>query len=148
MLNKDYSEMLQILSNHNVKFLVVGAYAMGVHGCPRATGDIDLWVMASAENSEKTYNALKDFGAPMAQLDTATFNKSGVVFQIGVAPRRIDILTRIDGVEFDLAYDKRNEIELSGMMIPFISLKDLITNKKSTGRPKDILDVKNLDGND
>ena len=146
MLNKDYSEMLQILSNHNVKFLVVGAYAMGAYGCPRATGDIDLWVMASAENSEKTYEALKDFGAPLAQIDTETFNKPGVVFQIGVAPRRIDILTRIDGVKFDLAYEKRNEIEIAGMMVPFVSLKDLIKNKRSTGRPKDILDAENLAG--
>lgn len=144
MLNKDYSEMLQILSSHDVKFLVVGAYAMGAYGCPRATGDIDLWVMASPENSDKVFNAIKAFGAPMAQLDSETFNKPGVVFQIGVAPRRIDILTRIDGIEFDRAYDKRNEINIAGMTVPFISLKDLIKNKRTTGRPKDMLDAESL----
>ncbi len=136
--------MLQILSNNKVKFLVVGAYAMGVYGCPRATGDIDLWVMASTENSEKVYNALKDFGAPLHQIDNHTFNKPSVVFQIGVAPRRIDILTKIDGVEFDTAYEKRNEVNIEGMTIPFISLKDLVINKLSTGRQKDKLDTEKL----
>ncbi len=144
MLNKDYSEILQILSDNNVKFLVVGAYAMGAYGCPRATGDIDVWVMASSENSQKVYNALKLFGAPLAQIDSGTFNEQGVVFQIGVAPRRIDILTRIDGVEFEQAYEKRNIIEIDGIKIPFISLKDLINNKLSTARPKDKLDVEQL----
>lgn len=144
MLNKDYSEMLQILSNHDVRFLVVGAYAMGVYGCPRATGDIDLWVMATDENSEKVFNALKAFGAPLTQVNRDTFSKPGVIFQIGVAPRRIDILTRIDGVEFDQAYENRNEIEIDEMMVPFISLKDIVTNKLSTGRAKDKLDAEKL----
>lgn len=144
MLNKDYSEILQSLFDHDVKFLVVGAYAMGAYGCLRATGDIDVWVMASSENSEKTYNALKAFGAPLAQIDSKAFNQPGVVFQIGVAPRRIDILTRIDGVKFDQAYEKRNVTEVDGLKIPFISLKDLITNKLSTGRPKDKLDADQL----
>ena len=144
MLNKDYSEILQILSDNDVKFLVVGAYAMGAYGCVRATGDIDLWVMASSENSEKVYTALKVFGAPLGQIDSGTFNQPGVGFQIGVAPRRIDVLTRIDGVGFDQAYERRNVIEIYGMKIPFISLKDLITNKLSTGRAKDKLDAEQL----
>jgi predicted nucleotidyltransferase len=144
MLNKDYSEILQILSDHDVKFLVVGAYAMGAYGYVRATGDIDVWVMASADNSEKTYNALKVFGAPLSQIDNGSFKQPGVVFQIGVAPRRIDILTRIDGIQFDQAYEKRNVIEVDGLKIPFISLKDLVTNKLATGRPKDKLDADQL----
>ena len=144
MLNKDYSEILQILSDHDVKFIVVGAYAMGVYGYVRATGDIDVWVMASAENSEKVYEALKVFGAPLAQIDKQTFDQPGIVFQIGVAPRRVDILTQIDGIQFDQAYEKRNVIEIEGMEIPFISLKDLVTNKLSTGRAKDKLDAEEL----
>lgn len=144
MLNKDYSEMLQILSESNVKFLVVGAYAMGAYGCVRATGDIDVWVLCSLENSGKVHNALKLFGAPLDQIDSGTFSHEGVVFQIGVAPRRIDILTGIDGVEFDQAYEKRNVIEIDGMQIPFISLKDLVANKLSTGRAKDKLDAEQL----
>ena len=144
MLNKDYREILQILSDNDVKFLIVGAYAMGAYGCMRATGDIDLWVMASSENSQKIYNALKVFGAPLAQIDSETFKQPGVVFQIGVAPRRIDVLNRIDGVQFDQAFEKRNVIEIEGMKIPFISLKDLITNKLSSGRPKDKLDADKL----
>jgi len=144
MLNKDYSEILQNLSDSNVKFLVVGAYAMGAYGCFRSTGDIDVWVLCSLENSQKVYNALKLFGVPLGQIDSGTFSQQGVVFQIGVAPRRIDILTGIDGVEFDQAYDKRNVIEIDGMKIPFISLKDIVANKLSTGREKDKLDAEQL----
>ena len=144
MLNKDYSEMLQILSDHNVRFMVVGAYAMGAYGYPRATGDIDLWVLASPENSTKVYQSLGEFGAPLSQLNPHAFQEQGVVFQIGVAPRRIDILTRIDGVNFEQAWTQRNIINVDGLDIPFISLRDLITNKLNTGRPKDKLDAQQL----
>ena len=107
MLNNDYKEMLQILSANDVKFLIVGAYAMAAYGHPRATGDIDIWVWATAENSEKIYNSLKQFGAPLAQINQDSFTEEGIVFQIGVAPRRIDLLSRIDGVDFEDAYEKR-----------------------------------------
>ena len=144
MLNKDYKEMLQILLNNKVRFLVVGAYAMGVHGYPRATGDIDIWVEASSENSEKIYQSLSEFGAPLSEVTKTTFCEEGIVFQIGVAPRRIDIITKIDGVDFNKAYSDKQKIEIEGIKIPFLSKEDLIKNKESTGREKDQLDAKYL----
>ena len=147
MLNKDYKEMLQILLNNKIKFLVVGAYAMGIHGYPRATGDLDIWVEASTGNSEKIYQSLSEFGAPLSEVTKSTFCEEGIIFQIGVAPRRIDIITKIDGVDFNKAYSDKQEIEVEGIKIPFLSKKNLIKNKESTGREKDKLDVKYLRGN-
>src|SRR3989304_2863261 len=130
MLNEDYKEMLQILLNNEVKFLVVGAYAMGAQGYPRATGDFDIWVEPSPENSKKVYNSLAEFGVPLEQINTETFTEKGIVFQIGVVPRRIDILTFIDGVKFDKAYKEKENIEIEGITIPFLSKENIIKNKK------------------
>ena len=96
MLNEDYKEILQILLGNKVKFLVVGAYAMSAYGYPRATGDFDIWVETSKENSKKVYESLVKFGAPVSNITEDTFTEKGIVFQIGVAPRRIDIITHID----------------------------------------------------
>jgi hypothetical protein len=128
VLNSDYKDMLQVLLDHGVKFLLVGAYAMGAHGYPRATGDIDIWVEPSAENSERVYNSMVAFGAPLHEIDETTFAKSGIVFQIGVAPRRIDIITAISGVGFNDAYQQRQTVEMEGLSIPILSLGDLIRN--------------------
>ena len=136
--------MLQILLKNRVKFLVVGAYAMGAYGYPRATGDIDIWVESSPENSEKIYQSLSEFGAPISDIEQKTFCEEGIVFQIGLAPRRIDIITKIEGVNFQNAYSDKREIEVEGIKIPFISKEDLIKNKESTGREKDKLDAKYL----
>jgi len=144
MLNEDYKEMLSILLDYEVKFLVVGAYAMGAHGYPRATGDVDIWIKACPENSKKVYQALTVFGAPVTDLQPETFIEEGIVFQIGVVPRRIDILTTIDGVSFAEAYEAREVIELEGLKIPFLSKQHLIRNKEATGREKDRLDVQCL----
>ena len=144
MLNEDYKEILQLLLSREVKFLVVGAYAMSAHGYPRATGDIDIWVEDSSENSALVYQSLKAFKAPVSEITEKTFCKKGIIFQIGVAPRRIDIITKIDGVDFRKAYPKRKNIEVENLRIPFLSKADLIKNKESTGREKDKLDVKYL----
>jgi len=145
MLNSDYKDMLQVLLDNGVKFLLVGAYAMGAHGYPRATGDIDIWVEPSAENSERVYRSMEAFGAPLHEIDDATFATPGVVFQIGVAPRRIDIITTISGVEFNEAYQQRQIVEIEGLSITILSLYDLIRNKKATGRDKDRLDADQLE---
>ncbi len=147
MLNEDYKEMLQILLNNKVKFLIVGAYAMGAQGYPRATGDFDIWVEPSPENSKNVYNSLAEFGAPLEQINTGTFIEKGIIFQIGVVPRRVDILTFIDGVKFDKAYKDKENIEIEGIIIPFLSKKNIIKNKEATGREKDKLDVKYLKRN-
>jgi hypothetical protein len=136
--------MLQLLKSNDVKFLVVGAYALGAYGYPRATGDIDIWVMVSSDNSEKVYKSLQQFGAPLSQIDKNTFTQKGIIFQIGVAPRRIDIITYIEAVEFEAAYQNRQEIKIDEISVPFISKADLIKNKSSTGREKDRLDAEQL----
>lgn len=144
MLNKDYKEMLQILLDNEVKFLIVGAYAMGAYGYPRATGDIDIWVEASPENSQKIRQSLSEFGAPLKDITENTFCEEGIIFQIGVAPRRIDIITKIDGVNFNRAYSEKQEIEIEGLAIPFLSKENLVKNKESTGRERDKLDAQYL----
>lgn len=144
MLNEDYKEILQLLLANKVRFLVVGAYAMGAHGYPRATGDIDIWVEASPGNSKKVYQSLLEFGSSLSQITKETFCEKGIIFQIGVAPRRIDIITKIEGVGFQKAYTKKQEIQIEDIKIPFISKENLIKNKESTGRKKDKLDVRYL----
>ena len=141
MLNEDYKEMLQILLRNEVNFLVVGAYAMAAYGYPRATGDFDIWVDTTLENSQRIYKSVSDFGAPLAEITERTFTEKGIVFQIGVAPRRIDIITHIDGVEFHNAYQDKEEVEIENMKISFLSKSNLIKNKKSTGREKDKIDI-------
>jgi len=145
LLNEDYRDMLRVLSGNGVRFLVVGAYAMGAHGYPRATGDIDIWVEASPENSEKVYQSLGAFGAPLQQVNEGTFAERGIEFQIGVAPRRIDIVTGISGVDFDEAYARRQIVDLEGLGVPMLSHSDLIRNKRATGREKDRLDADRLE---
>ena len=145
MLNSDYKDMLQVLLDQGVKFLLVGAYAMGAHGYPRATGDIDIWVKPSPENSARVYRSMAAFGAPLHEIDEATFVTPGVVFQIGVAPRRIDLITTISGVGFDDAYQQRRIVEIEGLPVPTLSLADLIRNKRATGRDKDRLDADRLE---
>ena len=136
--------MLQSLLNNEVEFLVVGAYAMGAQGYPRATGDFDIWVNNSLVNSTRIYKALIDFGAPVSAINDKTFAEEGVIFQIGVIPRRIDIITHIDGVVFKDAYAARMVVEIDGLKIPFLSKENIIKNKLASGRPKDKLDVEYL----
>ena len=144
MLNEDYKDILRALSGNKARFLVIGAYAMGAYGYVRATGDFDIWVEPSPENSRKIYKALKIFGAPLRQITTETFAEEDIVFQIGVVPRRIDIVTSIDGVSFKKAYPHREECKVEKLKIPLLSKSDLIKNKIATGRKKDKLDAEVL----
>ncbi len=144
MLNEDYREMLQLLIEEKVEFLLVGAYALAVHGLPRATGDIDFFVKPDKENSEKVYRALTRFGTPMDDVSIQDFQSGDLIFQIGVVPRRIDIITSISGVSFDEAYRESVISIVDGLNIPVISIHKLIKNKEATGRDKDALDVKIL----
>ena len=121
---------------------------MGAHGYPRATGDFDIWVETSVENSKKIYKSLSEFGSPLNDITENTFTEEGIVFQIGVAPRRIDIITHIDGVTFQDAYASKKNIEIENLSVPFISKENLIKNKQSTGREKDRLDADYLKNND
>ena len=145
MLNDDYREMLQCLSEENVKFLLVGAYAVAAYGYPRATKDIDIFVRAAPDNASSLMRALARFGAPLSGVSAADFSAEGIVFQIGNSPRRIDILTRITGVDFQQAYERRETVTLEGIDVPVISLGDLIANKRATGRTQDLADVERLE---
>jgi hypothetical protein len=141
LLNPDYRDMLFALSEESVDFLIVGAFALAAHGLPRATGDIDVWVRPTRENAERVWRALARFGAPLLDLSLDDLMTPGVVFQIGVAPRRIDILTSIDGVEFDEAWSARRPLEVEGCALATLSREHLLANKRAAGRPKDLGDV-------
>jgi hypothetical protein len=133
--------MLSAFTVENVKYLLVGAYALAAHGHVRATGDMDLWVESSAENATRIMAALMRFGAPLHQVQERDFETPDTVFQIGVAPRRIDILTAIDAVDFETAWEARTVVEVSGLNVPVISRPHLLQNKRSTGRPQDQADA-------
>ena len=145
MLNQDYKEMLQCLAEEAAEFLVVGAYALAAHGIPRSTADFDIWVNPTVENSVKVYRALATFGAPLADVTPTDFAEEGVIFQIGVVPCRIDIITKISGdIPFSTAFAQAETIQFDEVSMPILSLENLLTNKLATGRPKDIEDVKIL----
>lgn len=137
MLNPDFKDILSAFCEEKVEFLVVGGYAMAFHGFVRATGDIDLWIRCSPENAEKVWRALEKFGAPLFDLTPEDLQTPGMVFQIGMIPNRIDVITQIDGVEFDEAWNEHRTVEIEGLQIPVISKTHLLVNKKSTGRIKD-----------
>jgi hypothetical protein len=136
-----------LFNEEKVEYMVVGAYALAYHGLPRATGDIDIWIRRSNENADRVWRALSRFGVPLLDLTRDDLKKSETVLQIGIAPRRIDILTSIDGVEFDEAGPEREELEIEGITIPVIGRKHLLQNKRATGRPQDEADVARLEEN-
>jgi predicted nucleotidyltransferase len=145
MLNNHYKDILSILSERKVKFLLVGAYALAVHGYPRSTMDIDIFVMPNAENALLVLKALDDFGAPIGDLSADDLQKEGLIFQIGVAPCRIDILTSIDGLKFEDAFARSELLEIEGIPVHVLSIPDLIINKRATGRTKDLADAEMLE---
>ncbi len=147
MLNQDYREMLSLLLENNVEFLLIGAYALAVHGFPRATGDIDIFVKPDSKNAQFVFKTLDEFGAPLDGVSASDFEKPGIILQIGVAPRRIDIITEIDGLTFEEASEGKEIVEIEELKIPVISKLNLIRNKRATGRDKDRIDAENLEQN-
>ena len=140
-MNRDFVEMLAALSAAGVEFLVVGAYALAAHGLPRATGDIDVWVRPTRENADRVMQAIRTFGAPLFDLTIDDLLRSDTVFQIGVVPTRIDILTGISGVVFEEAWPNRLTVTIDHQAVPVLGLAELIRNKAATGRPKDQADL-------
>ena len=145
MLNEDYKDMLLSLSDENVKYLLVGAYALAVHGYPRATMDIDIWVMPSPQNADAVMRALRRFGAPLHNLTKEDLQKDGTVFQIGIAPRRIDIITEASGLRFDETFARSLSVNIDGIKVHIPSIDDLILNKRASGRTKDLADAEALE---
>lgn len=144
MLNPDFSDMLSCLRDEKVEFIVVGAYALAAHGFPRATGDIDIWVRNTPENARSIVRALAKFGAPLSNISEDDFTSPDMVVQLGVEPSRIDLMTSIDGVEFDEAWTRRTGVTIDNLEIYVLSEKDLINNKLATSRKQDELDVLSL----
>ncbi len=144
-MNQDFAEMLSVLTAAGVDFLIVGAHALAAHGSPRATGGLDIWVRPGRDHAERVMAALRSFGAPLFDLTIEDLSRPGVVFQIGVAPSRIDILTGISGVTFEEAWSRRVLIAVEGRELPFISKQDLIANKRAAGRPRDLADLAELE---
>ena len=145
-LNEDFRDLLVLLADAGVEFVIVGAYALAFHGAPRASGDIDLFVRPSAVNAGRVFDALVRFGAPLhsAGVTAADFAQPGAVYQIGLPPRRIDLLTEISGVTFDEAWASRSTAEVDGRTVAFIGREALIKNKEASGRLKDAADVARL----
>lgn len=144
MLNQDYKEMLSLLLDNKVEFLLVGAYALAAHGFPRATADIDIFVKPNSKNASVLYKTLEKFGAPLENISRDDFAHPGIILQIGVAPRRINIITKIDGLTYDEASKGKEIIEIENLSIPVISKQNLIINKLASCREKDKIDAKNL----
>ena len=143
--NPDFRDLFAAFNAGRVKYLLVRGYALAFHGRPRFTKDLDVWLEPDAENAVRAYAALEAFGAPLNALSSADLAQPGLIFQIGVAPNRIDVLTAIDGVSFDEAWPERQETRYSDQSVPVISRKHLILNKRATGRPQDILDAQELE---
>jgi len=145
MLNEDYKDMLRSLAAENVRFILVGAYALAAHGYPRATMDIDIWVMSSPENADAVIRALSRFGAPLQNLTKEDLLTAGTIFQIGAAPRRIDIITAASGLQFEPTYRNSIPLNIEGIEVRIPSIDDLILNKKATGRTRDLADAEALE---
>jgi hypothetical protein len=142
-VDPDFRDLLAAFISHQVRFLVVGAHALAVHGVPRATGDLDLWVDPSPDNAEQVWHGLAAFGAPLDSLGLSRddFLRPDVVVQLGLPPRRIDLLTSLSGLTFAEAWDDRFEQDLDGLRVPFLGRRCLIRNKQATGRPRDLGDL-------
>ena len=140
-VNRDFVEILQELSAAGAEFLVVGAHALAAHERPRATGDLDLWVHATPSNAVRVWRALERFGAPLHDLAIEDLATPGIVFQMGLPPYRIDLLTQISGVTFEEAWPNRLVILIEGIEVAVIGKQDLIRNKRASARPQDLVDL-------
>lgn len=146
-LNEDFVDVLHELQAAGAEFVIVGAHALAALGVVRATGDIDILVRPTAANAARVFAALTAFGAPLAShgVTQDDFSKSGSVYQMGLPPRRIDILTAISGVEFEEAWSSRMEVTLAGLTLSVLGREAMIRNKRAAGRPKDIVDADTLE---
>ena len=145
ILPRDSKEFIASLNSANVKYLIVGGYALALHGLPRTTSDLDVFVEISAENADRLCAAIREFGFDSVGLQPKDFLSSDQVVQLGVRPGRIDVLTSISGVEFEHAWSNRVSVVWEGLPVSVIGKADLIANKRATGRPRDLTDVAELE---
>jgi len=144
-VNRDFRDLLAEFNAQGVEYLVVGAYALAAHGHVRATKDLDVWVRPEAENARRVLKALRAFGAPLHDLTEEDLTTPGLIFQIGVPPVRIDVLTAIDGVEFAEAWPARMLTKFMDQPVAVLSKEHMIKNKRATGRTQDLADVERLE---
>jgi hypothetical protein len=144
MLNKDFKEFIELLNENNVRYLIVGGYAVAFHGHPRYTKDLDVWMELSPENANKMIGALNKFGFGSLGLKPDDFLESDQIIQLGYPPNRIDILTTLKDLKFEDCYEARVEVEIQCIPISFIDIESLKKNKRATGRPQDLADAENL----
>ena len=144
LTSPDFKELLSTLAKHRVRYLVVGGYAVMKYTEPRFTKALELWISTDEENAKAVFSALKEFGAPLIGLTAHDFTARGYFYQMGKPPFRLDIMMSIPGVEFEAAWENREEVLLEGLTIPFISRADLICAKVASGRGQDLLDAENL----
>jgi len=144
LLPPDFKDFLKLLHSEEVEYLVVGGYAVGYYGYPRATGDLDIWIASTPENAAKIVRVLKQFGFSESLVTPELFLKADQVIRMGLPPLRIELLTSISGLEFAEAYAQRAVVLLDGLETHFISLADLKINKKAAGRLKDLSDLQQL----
>jgi predicted nucleotidyltransferase len=145
MLNQDFKEFIKSLNNNDVRYLVIGGYAVALHGYPRYTKDIDIWVELSPNNAKKIIQALDDFGFGSLKLKESDFLEADMIIQLGYPPNRIDIILSPAGVDFQTCYTNRVVVEVEGIQVNFIDLENLKKNKKATARKQDLADLENLE---
>jgi len=144
VLNKDFREFIELLNDHNVKYLVVGGYAVAFYGHPRYTKDLDVWIWLEKENAQKITDVLQDFGFASLQFSKEDFLNPDNIIQLGQPPNRIDILTGLSGLNFEDCYKMKNVITITDLEVNFIDLENLKKNKKASGRFQDLADLENL----
>jgi len=140
-VNSDFSDLLRIFKDHNVRYLVIGGYAVVQYAEPRFTKDLNVLISTDTKNADAVYNALKEFGAPLAGLTPKDFSEEGFFFQMGVPPVRVDVLMGIPGIQFDECWNRRMVVDFDGLNVIFISKQDLIISKRAAGRPQDLIDA-------
>lgn len=144
ILAKDFEDFVALLNIYKVEYMVVGGYALALHGKPRHTGDLDIWINISEKNAHLMVQVINDFGMSTLGLTANDFLKPGYITQIGQPPLRIDILNNIDGLEFKDAWKNMEQIEADGLRISYIGLHDFIVNKQASGRQQDLADIKEI----
>jgi predicted nucleotidyltransferase len=143
-MHSDFSALLRALSDAGVRFLVVGGYAVMEYTEPRYTKDLDIWLAPGEENAHAAWQALAAFGAPVAEITPHDLTQPDLVYQIGITPVRIDLMTSITGVQFEEAWQRRTERNVGGVRVAILSIEDLIANKRAVGRPHDRIDARRL----
>lgn len=146
LLPDDFRDFLKFLNEEKVEYLIIGGWAVAIHGVPRYTKDLDVWIAIGVENAKRVVIALKRFGFTHGETDEALFLQEGNIIRMGFPPMRIEILNKIDGVDFSECYERRTVRQVGELKIPVICLDDLLLNKRASGRPQDLADIDRLTG--